>query len=95
MRTAHGATMARQSRTVLRGALQLAVLANVLGTNPAHDVSSIKSKNRPQGAPGTNRTSDLGIRPPQFAEVLILSRYPLGCNVICHFGLSLTLAKSR
>jgi integrase len=50
MHTAHGATMARQSRTVLRGALQLAVLANVLGTNPVRDVSSIKSENRPQGA---------------------------------------------
>jgi hypothetical protein len=34
MRTAHGPTMARRARTLLRGGLQLAVLNNVLGTNP-------------------------------------------------------------
>src|ERR1700758_1577043 len=34
MRTAHGATMARQSKTILRGALQLAVMASVLSANP-------------------------------------------------------------
>src|SRR5271166_5006625 len=33
MRTAHGVTAARRCRTILRGALQLAVLANVLGVN--------------------------------------------------------------
>ncbi len=33
MRTAHGATMARQSKTLLRGALQLAVMASVLNSN--------------------------------------------------------------
>jgi integrase len=50
MRTAHGATTARQSKTVLRGALQLAVMANALGSNPIHDVEAIKSKSRPKGA---------------------------------------------
>lgn len=50
MRTAHGATTARQSKTILRGALQLAVMANVLGNNPVRDVQAIKSKRRPQGA---------------------------------------------
>ncbi|MCU1701127.1 MAG: phage integrase [Mycobacterium sp.] len=50
MRTAHGATTARQSKTVLRGALQLAVMANVLGSNPVRDVETIKAKHRPQGA---------------------------------------------
>ncbi|MDT5152636.1 MAG: hypothetical protein QOI01_4369 [Mycobacterium sp.] len=50
MRTAHGATTARQSKSVLRGALQLAVMANVLGSNPVRDVETIKSKHRPQGA---------------------------------------------
>jgi integrase len=49
MRTAHGATMAKQAKTILRGALQLAVLANVIGTNPVRDVSGIK-QDRPQGA---------------------------------------------
>lgn len=34
MRTTHGATMARQSKSILRGALQLAVMASVLGSNP-------------------------------------------------------------
>jgi integrase len=50
MRTAHGATMARQSRTILRGALQLAVMANVLGSNPVRDVQPITSTDRPKGA---------------------------------------------
>src|ERR1700741_3670143 len=49
MRTAHGATMAKQAKTILRGALQLAVLANVIGANPVRDVSGIK-QDRPQGA---------------------------------------------
>ncbi|MBV9638998.1 MAG: site-specific integrase [Mycobacteriaceae bacterium] len=50
MRTAHGPTMARRARTLLRGALQLAVLNNVVGTNPVRDVSAIKSKTPPKGA---------------------------------------------
>jgi site-specific recombinase XerD len=50
MRGAHGATMARRARTLLRGALQLAVMANVLGGNPVRDVQSIRSKAAPQGA---------------------------------------------
>jgi integrase len=50
MRTAHGATMARQSKTILRGALQLAVMSNVLGSNPVRDVQPIRSKERPKGA---------------------------------------------
>ena len=50
MRTAHGPTMARRARTLLRGALQLAVLNNVLGTNPVRDVQSIRSKAAPMGA---------------------------------------------
>jgi integrase len=50
MRTAHGVTMALQSRTILGGAMQLAVLNNVLGSNPVRDVSTIKSKNQRKGA---------------------------------------------
>jgi hypothetical protein len=50
MRTAHGPTMARRARTLLRGALQLAVLNNVLGANPVRDVQMIKSKGQPKGA---------------------------------------------
>jgi integrase len=50
MRNAHGATMARRGRTLLRGALQLAVLNNVLDTNPVSDVAMIKSKAQPKGA---------------------------------------------
>ena len=50
MKTAHGPVMARQSKTLLRGALQLAVMAGVLGTNPVRDVSKIASKARPKGA---------------------------------------------
>ena len=37
-------------RRVLRGGLQLAVMANVLGANPVRDVSPIKSKGQPTGA---------------------------------------------
>jgi integrase len=50
MRSAHGATMARQAKTILRGALQLAVLANVLGANPVRDVQPLRSKRQPKGA---------------------------------------------
>ena len=46
-----GPTMARRARTLLRGALQLAVLNNVLGTNPVRDVQSIRSKTTLKGAP--------------------------------------------
>ena len=50
VRTAHGANMARHGRTLLRGGLQLAVMANVLGTNPVRDVSPIVPKSPPKGA---------------------------------------------
>ena len=50
MRTAHGPTMARQSKTILRGGLQLAVMANVLGANPVRDIQPIGLKQRPKGA---------------------------------------------
>jgi integrase len=51
MRNAHGPTMARQARTLLRGGLQLAVMASVLGSNPVRYVSAIASKAKPKGAP--------------------------------------------
>ncbi|OBJ00359.1 integrase [Mycobacterium alsense] len=50
MRAAHGATMAKQSKTILRGGLQLAVLANVLSANPVRDVAPLQSKRQPKGA---------------------------------------------
>jgi integrase len=50
MRTGHGAGMARHARVILRGGLQLAVMATVLGSNPVRDVSPITSKDRPKGA---------------------------------------------
>jgi integrase len=50
MRTAHGPTMAKQGKTILRGGLQLAVMANVLGANPVRDVQPLLSKDRPKGA---------------------------------------------
>ena len=49
MRNTHGPTMARSARTLLRGALQLAMLNNVVGTNPVRDVQSIRSKAAPKG----------------------------------------------
>jgi integrase len=42
--------MARRARTLLRGALQLAVVNNVVGTNPVRDVQSIRSKAALKGA---------------------------------------------
>lgn len=50
MQTAHGAGMAKQSKTLLQGALQLAVMAGVLAVNPARDVTGRKQKQRPAGA---------------------------------------------
>jgi integrase len=51
MRTAHGATMAKQAKTIMRGGLQLAVMANAISTNPVRDVDPIKPKAAPKGAP--------------------------------------------
>ena len=51
MSSTHGPVMARQAKTILSGGLQLAVMANVLGTNPVRDVQHIKSKRPPKGAP--------------------------------------------
>ncbi|OYN81699.1 site-specific integrase [Mycolicibacterium sphagni] len=51
MRAAHGANMARHGRTLLRGALQIAVLDDVLGRNPVAEVGRIHSDRKPQGAP--------------------------------------------
>lgn len=51
MRQAHGANMARHGRTLLRGALQIAVLDDVLGANPVAQLSRIESEHRPKGAP--------------------------------------------
>ncbi len=51
MRQAHGANMARHGRTLLRGALQIAVLDDVLGANPVAQVSRIESDRKPKGAP--------------------------------------------
>ncbi|MGV0717172.1 site-specific integrase [Mycolicibacterium sp. XJ662] len=52
MRSAHGPTMARQAKTILRGGLQLAVMGNVLGSNPVRDVQPLRSKSQPKGAVG-------------------------------------------
>lgn len=51
MKTAHGANMARHGRTLLRGALQIAVLDDVIAANPVAQVSRIESDRKPQGAP--------------------------------------------
>jgi integrase len=49
-RSAHGSTMARQSKSILRGALQLAVMASALGANPVRDVQPLRSNSQPKGA---------------------------------------------
>lgn len=50
MRSAHGATKARQSKSILSGALQLAVMASVLSANPVRDVQPLRSNRQPKGA---------------------------------------------
>jgi hypothetical protein len=50
MRSAHGATKARQSKSILRGGLQLAVMASVLDANPVRDVQPLRSNSQPKGA---------------------------------------------
>lgn len=51
IRAANGVNMARHTRTILRGALQIAVLDDVLGANPVAQVSRIESEHKPKGAP--------------------------------------------
>lgn len=51
IRAANGVNMARHTRTILRGALQIAVLDDVLGANPVIQVSRIESEHKPKGAP--------------------------------------------
>ena len=50
MRRAHGDVLAVQSKTILNGGLHLAVMANVLASNPVRDVSPHRSKTQPKGA---------------------------------------------
>jgi integrase len=50
IKSAHGANMARHARTLLRGGLQLAVIANILAANPVRDVAPIRSTRPPKGA---------------------------------------------
>jgi integrase len=50
MRRAHGDVLGVQSKTLLMGGLRLAVMANVIGSNPVRDVSPMRSKSRPKGA---------------------------------------------
>ena len=47
MRAAHGTTMARQAKTILRGALQLAVMANIMDP-PVRDVQPLRSRPNPR-----------------------------------------------
>lgn len=56
MKTAHGASMARQSLVLFRGGLQLAVMAGVLTTNPVRDVESGRSKGGQKGATAVQST---------------------------------------
>lgn len=46
MRNAHGDVLAVQSKTIMKGGLQLAVMADVLLANPARDVSPMQSKKK-------------------------------------------------
>ena len=57
MRAAHGDVMAVQSRTILKGGLNLAVMANVIGSNPVRVVSPIRRRGEPPTAIGAHRPS--------------------------------------
>jgi len=50
MRLAHGATMARQARTILLGGMQLAVLAGVIPGNPVRQIETIERSTPRKGA---------------------------------------------
>jgi integrase len=50
MRRAHGDVLAVQAKTILKGGLHLAVMANVLAANPSRDVSPMRANSRPKGA---------------------------------------------
>ncbi len=52
VRRAHGDVLAVQSKTILTGGLHLAVMANVLASNPVRDVPPDRSKTQPKGAAG-------------------------------------------
>jgi integrase len=73
MSSTHGPVMARQAKTILRGGLQLAVLANALSTNPVRDVQQIRSKRPPKGAPSL--TAD------QLRDLLVKLRVSDYCRV--------------
>lgn len=54
MMKSHGATMTRQAKAMLRGALQLAVTAEAIDRNPVVDASPISSGQPPKGAPAVS-----------------------------------------
>jgi integrase len=72
MRRAHGDVLAVQSKTILTGGLHLAVMANVLASNPVRDVSPHRSKTQPKGA--TALTAD------QLRELLAKLRASEACQ---------------
>jgi integrase len=72
MRRAHGDVMAVQSKTILKGGLHLAVMANVIGSNPVRDVAPIRSKTGPKGA--TALTAD------DLRELLVKLRASEACQ---------------
>jgi integrase len=53
--------MARHGRTLLRGALQIAVLDDVLGSNPVAQVSRIESGRKPKCAPALDANQLRGL----------------------------------
>lgn len=59
----HGYATAKQARTILRGALQLAVEADALARNPIASVSNLERKAPPKGAPSVTAA--------QLAQLLI------------------------
>jgi integrase len=72
MRRTHGDVLAVQSKTILNGGLHLAVMANVLASNPVRDVSPHRSKTQPKGA--TALTAD------QLRELMAKLRVSEACQ---------------
>jgi integrase len=72
MRRVHGDVLAVQAKTILKGGLHLAVMANVLASNPVRDVSPHRSKAQPKGA--TALTAD------QLRELLAKLRASYACQ---------------
>ncbi|GJJ22256.1 site-specific integrase [Mycolicibacterium mageritense] len=77
MRNAHGDVLAVQSKTIMKGGLQLAVMADVLSVNPARDVSPMQSKKKRASGAKALTGDELRNMMTQLRESELCQRYDL------------------